>query len=560
MSGTGPWPDGGSGDRRPRISDEELGRQLASLLRARAAAATTPREEAAARAHAAGLAAASGRRRVVRQAAVLGLAAVLAVAGLGAAFLLARPPRPSPQPTSSLQADRSTPTPSTSARPTPNPPLTPAPTPTSQPTPAQLTATFHLQPTTPASTDIAFGDALHGWAAADGAIFATRDGGATWTSVWRGTADVIEIQASGASGAWALAQPPPSGGAGPGGLDTDILLTTADGGQTWRTIHLRSPLIDLHLVAGGEAWALSLATQGPVEPQHLLHTTDGGLTWRQALPWPIRAVCFADAQRGWAVGASVMRTTDGGALWVSLGHTPVPADQSLQLTCTGGALWLLGGTDSGPFDYVLRRSTDGGATWTAVLASAADAPSAGVATGPAEIGPFDASDASTAVIAGSTADGPGMTVSVTRDGGRTRTATTLDLPPMAPTAAAALDDTHLWLGTGLLAGGGSDTYGLLLASGDGGQTWQERWPTAGPRPLASLAFVSAVGGFGLGTLGDPGAVVRTVDGGRTWQQVGRLVRTPIAAGAGQGGTEPAGPGSVGLSFSFVDPQDGWALD
>lgn len=257
---------------------------------------------------------------------------------------------------------------------------------------------------------------LHGWAAADGAIFATRDGGASWTSVWRGAADVIEIQASGPADAWALAQPPPAGGAGPGGLDTDILLTTADGGRTWRTIHLRSPLIDLQLVAGGEAWALSLATQGPIEPQRLMHTMDAGMTWGQVLVGPFGAVCFADALRGWAIGSTVMRTTDGGARWVSVGHVAVPAAQSVRLTCKRGALWLLGGTDSGPFDYVLRRSTDGGVTWTGVLASAADAPSGALTTGPADIGPFDAADASTAMMAGSTADGSGTTASVTHDG------------------------------------------------------------------------------------------------------------------------------------------------
>ncbi|HEX5466783.1 MAG TPA: hypothetical protein VFW92_08945, partial [Candidatus Limnocylindrales bacterium] len=542
------------------MSDEELGRSLAALLRARATSVTTTRDEAAARARAARLAAATGRGRIVRRAVVLGLAAVLAVAGLGAAFLLARPPRPNPQPTPSLQADRST-TPSPSTAPSFTPPPSLAPSPTPEPTPDQLTATFHLRPVAPASTDIAFGDALHGWAVGDGTILATRDGGATWGRVWQGTAQVMEVQAIGPTTAWALAQPPPSGGAGPVGLDTDILLTLGDQGRTWRTIQLRSPLIDLQLVGDEEAWALSLASEAPAAPQQLLHTTDGGLTWRQALPGPIRAVCFADAQRGWAIGSMVQRTTDGGAHWVSLGgHPPVAADQALQLTCTRGALWLLGGTDSGPFDYVLRRSTDGGATWTAVLASPADAPSAGVATGPADIGPFAAADASTALIAGTTEDGPGMTASVTRDGGRTWTATTLDLPPMAPTAATALDGTHLWLGTGLLAGGGGDTYGLLLASQDGGQTWQQRWPAAGPRPLESLAFVSAVSGFGLGTLNDPRAVVRTVDGGRTWQLVGRLSRAPLASQAEPAGAGPSGAQSVGPSFGFVDLQDGWALD
>ena len=59
-----------------------------------------------------------------------------------------------------------------------------------------------------------------------------------------------------------------------------------------------------------------------------------------------------------------------------------------------------------------------------------------------------------------------------------------------------------------------------------------------------MAFVTSTIGFGIGVVGDRRAVLRTGDGGRVWQAIGRLPVDPSALDR-----DPI--------LSFVDARHGW---
>ena len=184
-----------------------------------------------------------------------------------------------------------------------------------------------------------FVDAWNGWAAGS-AIARTRDGGETWRTLTRGTAGNGYLSANAIhfvdeSRGWL---------AGHGGA----LLRTEDGGTNWTPV-------TLPLRAGERPtlWDVTFRgdTHGWVAGEHgtIFHTDDGGATWsrqetgvpivrvvrrgepprpREVLPeletepdqLTIKAIRFADALRGWAVGwyadvaeSVVLHTADGGS-------------------------------------------------------------------------------------------------------------------------------------------------------------------------------------------------------------------------------------------------------
>jgi photosystem II stability/assembly factor-like uncharacterized protein len=107
-----------------------------------------------------------------------------------------------------------------------------------------------------------------------------------------------------------------------------------------------------------------------------------------------------------------------------------------------------------------------------------------------------------------------------------------------------VDVLHGWVST--------DT--ALLATEDGGQTWQVRaavpqvqqWEP--DQTFYRIDFISIQEGFGVihGT-----TLVHTLDGGRTWQPL------PALTGPGLAGADPASP-DIFNRLDFVDPRHGWA--
>lgn len=80
--------------------------------------------------------------------------------------------------------------------------------------------------------------------------------------------------------------------------------------------------------------------------------------------------------------------------------------------------------------------------------------------------------------------------------------------------------------------------GVILATDDGGRTWQPRWRDQGPW-LYGLSWVSDKIGY---VCGGYGTVLKTTDGGRTWQ-----------------GPLPTGTNAWLYDVHFVDERQGWAV-
>jgi len=140
-----------------------------------------------------------------------------------------------------------------------------------------------------------FADREHGWVFGEmGALFVTRDGGATWTRQRTPTRHLL------LGAAFRDAQ---TGWVSGGGM---TLLRTADGGSTWRAglVFLPADAGPPREKAGGEAEAPGVQTPGR-----------GGVAGRPGQR--LNAVCFKGAERGWAVGSGgvILATADGGATW-----------------------------------------------------------------------------------------------------------------------------------------------------------------------------------------------------------------------------------------------------
>ncbi|MDQ3920027.1 MAG: YCF48-related protein [Acidobacteriota bacterium] len=207
---------------------------------------------------------------------------------------------------------------------------------------------------------VRFADARRGWVfGEEGALYSTEDGGATWARLRVPTRHLL-LGASllDARQAWLV-------GAG------QTLLQTSDGGLTWREGQLRglparfssSPQTARAQPTGVSAQAHSTAASAQLTgaaAQSQPSSSSPRAPQAQASSLRLNAVSFADARRGWAVGANgaVLATTDGGRTWA--------AQES--------------GTDSDLFDVkffdaregwavgsggAAIHTTDGGQTWQA---------------------------------------------------------------------------------------------------------------------------------------------------------------------------------------------------
>jgi hypothetical protein len=185
-------------------------------------------------------------------------------------------------------------------------------------------------------------------------------------------------------------------------------------------------------------------------------------------------------------------------------------------------------------DSALLATRDGGASWADV------SPERGIA------GVSDAFflDPDRGWLAGTTPGQPSRVVVLdTADGGsswRERSIEASDAPGGQPYAEAQVqfaDAAHGWL-LGRLATGPAVSAGEILRTADGGETW-ERLPA--PPAAGRIVFASAERGFMTGAPVSE-RLYRTLDGGRSWHEL----LLPFRA---------RGPAFYGLP-QFTTPQDG----
>jgi photosystem II stability/assembly factor-like uncharacterized protein len=260
--------------------------------------------------------------------------------------------------------------------------------------------------------------------------------------------------------------------------DAARLLTTGDGGRTWRTVwRLRAAtLTGLEFVDRSNGIAFghrvvgsAIPSQAAVGSPFVVRTRDAGRSWRR-LDAPAHAVRMAAPEIWYAVGeGKLFRTNDAGRSWRRI-HSP-PDLVSLEPISRDAAV-VVARAASCRTNQQLWRTSDRGSSWT----------------------------------------------------------------PVAGTCAAALTSVEFVGSVGYVATGTDESahgFRSLLASSDGGRSWATRfrdgrrsWP-----PIFELRFANARDGwaYALDTYQpqDVDALFVTHDGGRTW----RSTRFPARPGA-----------------------------
>ncbi len=443
-------------------------------------------------------------------------------------------------------------------------------------------------------TSVATTDGIHAWAVGTDldrpnwpVLMRTTDGGATWSGTVRKSGDWLFL-----SGVSALTFPDDDHGYGLCWYqDYEAqLISTSDGGAHWRI--LKCP--ELYSEEGLSDLCFTDPNHGQIcgPGGYLGSSADAGRSWTVKAGyltdhyghWGDSATDAVDPSTAWAiVRGNVLSTADGGATWLPHEIDPTVATYPENLSfVTADVGWLQCFLEP-DFEAGLLHTTDGGATWrpqeTPIDLLFMDFVDESVGWISAYGG-----GGSPSLISYKTANGgttwqrqrlglAGMTlfcldfvdplhgwavvrsadqkyfVATSSDGGATWSLQPRGLPEgLRPEYVTALDARHGWV-TGY-----DDSMGVLTiaASADSGTTWAVHSLPAGLMVLDAPRFVDEAHGWlecfwrddvnPLSNYAEPGqdpqAVLRTVDGGATWN--GALLEA----------TAPA----------FVDPDTGWAID
>jgi hypothetical protein len=350
-----------------------------------------------------------------------------------------------------------------------------------------LAFTFSVAPCAAANLRaIAFVNTSTGWAAGDGTIVATTDGGRTWHSQYTGRVQFTSLSFTPGGSGWAAGVDPIRG--------NGILMGTNDGGRTWkklpeprntlRTISFPEASFGLG-VSGGSPMAPSEATERstPFFGGRLAVASNQGYTWRfEDQPLLIDSACSAGAYASFvAYQAAVLVSKNFGTDWQHAYSAPVDTHITwyASVRCNGGSVWALFATGARGMQqrsYLLVRGDQTGNNWTPVLQNkrTPDAyPQVNVADGPAEApGDYSVPDANTAFVLGiclPCQDAGAVTIISTTDAGAhwTSVSTILGITAAGPPAISFVDPSHGWVA------GVNGSKGVVLATSDGGRSWKQ---------------------------------------------------------------------------------------
>lgn len=292
---------------------------------------------------------------------------------------------------------------------------------------------------------------------------------------------------------------------GPNGA-SEVVVTT-DGGETWSPSALPVALTGpgpaaLSCVDASTCALLGVTSAGsPI----FLETTNGGATWQQEA---------GPTGMGASVGTRLVCTSSSTCVGVTGGGGPVTATSSL---VTANAL--------SPFAFA---TSDAGATWTT-----SSLPS-GFVPGDLQCSSAEDCVASGGGVAGVAGNGAGF--AFTTDGGATWTATSVQLSTvLGGLRQLSCSASGTCLSNVVSPGAGTSS---LLSSSDGGATWSSETETGLPEGLVTALSCTAGSTCWAGgvvntapkvsavSLGAPGFIASTTDGGATWQS------SPLPVGVG----------------------------
>ena len=305
--------------------------------------------------------------------------------------------------------------------------------------------------------------------------------------------------------------------------------------------------MDYNIVLGTAGWGV-------------WHSSDSGKSWlRHRKPFPlnsrIQALAVAASEPGAVLAAGdtgVFKSRDGGASWARVGTTgDLPTVWTLAVDPTDAQTVFVGTRPAAVY-----RSRDGGATWTRLPAPVAQECRIGTAFVTSLV--VDPDDPHT-VWAGVEIDG----VFRSRDRGETwaRVEAGLHDPDIHAMAVAQSCPKRLY----------ASTASELFISADLGDTWEAvgikaRWPLPYARGVAVRPDAPDVvfAGCGETTTGTTGHVLRSADGGRSWETLA-LPGRPNATVWGLA-THPADGRRVvaftlfGEVYVSEDAGDSWKID
>jgi len=250
---------------------------------------------------------------------------------------------------------------------------------------------------------------------------------------------------------------------------------------------------------------------------------------------------FLDASNGWLVNTrgEVWGTKDGGETWQQLAQLP----SGVFLRCVGfaslsrgwaGNINFTAGTSTS--DNALWETPDGGRTWSNISTRISGTPVVGMC-GMRVLSPQ-------VVVGVGRWCGPPVFVK-SADGGKTWTSRSLS-PLTGGLVDVSFFNEHDGFAVGGLGDGPTDaeqraSRTVILATTDGGETWQTRYTSTSVGQRAwKIHFASDRVGYVTTEGASPeGVVVKTTDGGATWRPV------PVSAARSFEGV------------AFVDPDRGW---
>jgi photosystem II stability/assembly factor-like uncharacterized protein len=274
-------------------------------------------------------------------------------------------------------------------------------------------------------------------------------------------------------------------------------------------------------------------------------TGDGGATWTAAcLPEGITGSIFELAVRGpraWAAGIRdggagfILRSTDGGHVWRPAQLPPEAAylkDIAFPDDTRGWALGQRAQTDPRyGFRYgggaLLLSSSDGGVSWKLAREFHPDTA--------AGLNRLSFPDPDHGWAAGQTRTNTPALLA-TADGGESWQPQPLPAEVREVHDVAFVDERHGWI-TAALGPVGPDPMDAILATTDGGATWATQW-SASQTPVSTLFFTDAAHGWVVANPASGGTVLATGDGGATW-------------------TATLTPGRALGAISFAGTRDGW---
>lgn len=281
------------------------------------------------------------------------------------------------------------------------------------------------------------------------------------------------------------------------GLIPGDVLTTTNGGATWKKRSLPKNLGDVGAISCGSAtFCVAPVIKGPLgtdAKESLLVTKNGGASWKvvtapgddevQDVSCPTAKICFGTSDFNSGI---IDKTTDGGSHWTS---KTAPATGLTGISCASATHCVALAEDGSAFIY-----TTNGSSWHLVTAP-----------GSVELGVISCSSKSACDAAGSNSSRTAYVVLATGNGGKSWT--TKSLPSaIDDVAGIACASSRRCIVVGEVEVTSTSSDKAIFATANGGSSWTKQSLPSGPDIIQAVwcsakAYCLAAGSYSTYTKG-----------------------------------------------------------